>query len=55
MSTQTQANKKNQLAAQAAGARPRVSVRMLVQVGMLAAISVVLMLFESPLPFARSF
>ena len=55
MSTQTQANKKNQLAAQAAGARPRVSVRMLVQVGMLAAISVVLMLFEIPLPFAPSF
>lgn len=56
MSTQTQANTKNQqVVAQAAGARPRVSVRMLVQVGMLAAISVVLMLFEIPLPFAPSF
>lgn len=33
----------------------RISVRITVQIGMLAAISVVLMLFEIPLPFAPSF
>lgn len=33
----------------------RISVRATVQIGMLAAISVVLMLFEIPLPFAPSF
>ena len=33
----------------------KVGVRTLVQIGMLAAIAVVLMLFEIPLPFAPSF
>lgn len=37
------------------GTQARVRVRTIVQVGMLAAISVVLMLFEIPLPFAPSF
>lgn len=37
------------------GTQTRVRVRTIVQVGMLAAISVVLMLFEIPLPFAPSF
>ncbi len=37
------------------GVQTRVGVRTIVQVGMLAAISVVLMLFEIPLPFAPSF
>lgn len=37
------------------GIQTRVRVRTIVQVGMLAAISVVLMLFEIPLPFAPSF
>lgn len=34
---------------------PKVSIRMIVQIGMLAAVAVVLMLFEVPLPFAPSF
>ncbi|MBO5461578.1 MAG: ECF transporter S component [Ruminococcus sp.] len=42
--TQTMTNQKS-----------KVSVRRLVQIGMLAAIAVVLMLFEIPLPFAPSF
>lgn len=36
-------------------ARKVISVRMLVQIGMLAAVAIVLMLFEIPLPFAPSF
>ena len=35
--------------------RKGISVRMLVQIGMLSAVAVVLMLFEIPLPFAPSF
>jgi hypothetical protein len=33
----------------------KVSIRMMVQIGMLAAVAVVLMLFEVPLPFAPAF
>ena len=35
--------------------RQRTNVRRMAQMGMLAAISVVLMLFEIPLPFAPAF
>lgn len=35
--------------------QPRLSVRALVQIGMLAAIAVILMMFDIPLPFAPSF
>ena len=38
-----------------ANAKSRTKVRMMVQIGMLAAISVVLMQFEVPLPFAPAF
>lgn len=39
----------------ASPAQKGISVRMLVQIGMLAAVAIVLMLFEIPLPFAPSF
>ena len=38
-----------------ANARQKTNVRRMAQMGMLAAISVVLMLFEIPLPFAPAF
>lgn len=38
-----------------AGTRSRTDIRTIVQIGMLSAISIVLMLFEIPLPFAPSF
>ena len=38
-----------------AGVKPKVGIRTIVQIGMLAAIATVLMLFEIPLPFAPSF
>lgn len=52
MSTQTTTQTKTQTTTQA---KPRISIRVLVQIGMLAAIATVLMLFEIPLPFAPSF
>lgn len=48
MSTQTNAAVRNEQ-------KQRVGIRTMVQVGMLAAIATVLMLFEIPLPFAPSF
>lgn len=48
MSTQTNAAVRNEQ-------KQRVGIRTMVQVGMLAAIAIVLMLFEIPLPFAPSF
>ncbi|MDD2979380.1 MAG: ECF transporter S component [Hespellia sp.] len=54
MSTQTETvTKANQV--QAANAKSKIGVQAIAQVGMLAAIATVLMLFEIPLPFAPSF
>ena len=55
--TQTTENPQAASTPEVAYIQPRkgISVRMLVQIGMLSAVAVVLMLFEIPLPFAPSF
>ncbi|SHJ95481.1 ECF transporter S component [Hespellia stercorisuis] len=51
MSTQTDVTEKTQTV----NAKPRIRIQAIAQIGMLAAIATVLMLFEIPLPFAPSF
>ena len=48
MSTETKTMSQTQI-------QPKLGVRAIVQIGMLAAVAVILMLFEIPLPFAPSF
>lgn len=48
MSTETKTMSQTQI-------QPKLGVRAIVQIGMLAAVAVILMLFELPLPFAPSF
>lgn len=51
MSTQTDVTEKTQTV----NVKPRIRIQAIAQIGMLAAIATVLMLFEIPLPFAPSF
>lgn len=55
MSTQTEATTNETKLTANANAKAKVRIQAIVQVGMLAAIATVLMLFEIPLPFAPSF